>query len=121
MMFSEKSYPNLWKRGLIQERVRKRANHRCECCGMEFNRGTNIATRQKNRAGKPIVGTVHHIDMNPQNCSTKNLVYLCQSCHTRVHGLRFVPHAVLPEVWRDNVPQWIVERDIPYKLKARLF
>lgn len=113
-------YPNLWKRGLIQAQVRKRANHCCEQCGMEFDEGTNLATTATNATGKPIIGTVHHIDMNKQNCSINNLVYLCQSCHTRVHGYRFVPGAFLPLCWCGDVPGWITDRDIPYQENRQL-
>jgi len=120
-MSKSDDYPRLWQLGLIQAQVRKRANHRCEQCGIQFKRGTNIAVTAKNSAGKPIIGTVHHIDMDKQNCSMRNLVYLCQSCHTRVHGLRFVPGGYLPKVWINRVPDWITKRKIQFKQQLTLF
>jgi len=113
-------YPNLWKRGLIQVNVRNRANHQCEQCEIKFHEGTNIAIDACNSVGKAIIGTVHHIDMNKQNCSINNLVYLCQTCHTRVHGLGFVTGATLPRVWIYEIPKWITSRNIPYQPHPQL-
>lgn len=113
-------YPNLWKRGLIQAQCRKRADHQCEQCGMEFDEGTNLATHSRNKKGNPMIGTVHHIDENKQNCAMNNLVFLCQSCHMRVHGLRFRPGAYLPSVWRDDVPGWITNRNITYQQSKQM-
>ena len=110
-------YPNLWKRGLIQERVRDRAGHRCEECGMEFVPGTNLAVTERNRNGRPVVGTVHHIDENKQNCSQCNLVYLCQRCHLKAQG--WLPGQYLPLRW-STAPAWIVARGIPYQVNPQL-
>ena len=111
---SKDDYPRLWQLGLIQEKVRLRANHRCEQCGMAFQPGTNLAVSATNRNGNPTIGTVHHIDLNKQNCSKRNLVYLCQRCHYMVHLLAWMPGKHLPKRWIDNIPQWIVARDLPY-------
>jgi lipopolysaccharide biosynthesis regulator YciM len=111
-------YPNLWKRGLIQAQVRKRANHRCEQCGMEFDEGSNLATTARNKNGKPMIGTVHHIDENKQNCSMNNLVYLCQSCHWIIHLFNWKPGDYCLLRW-NGVPNWILERDIPYQLNPQ--
>jgi len=108
------TYPRLWQLGLIQNNVRKRAKHRCEQCGMEFVEGTNLAKTATNRLGNPIIGTVHHIDMNKQNCSMNNLVYLCQSCHWTIHLLNWTPGKMIPLYWMNNIPQWIVDRDLDY-------
>lgn len=107
-------YPMLWKRGLIQAQVRKRAGHCCEQCGMEFDEGTNLATHARNKNGDPMIGTVHHIDENKQNCAMNNLVYLCQSCHWIIHIFKWQPgkHCLLR--W-NGVPNWILERNIPHK------
>jgi len=120
MIVASGDYPTLWKRGLIQPRVRERANHCCEQCGMEFHHGTNLAKTAVNRHGKPIVGTCHHIDENKQNCSMANLVYLCQSCHFTVHLSRWYPGKTLPRIWGENVPRWIVSRRIPYRLHPQM-
>jgi hypothetical protein len=113
-------YPNLWKRNLIQPQVRKRANHRCEQCGMEFDEGTNLATTARNKLGNPMIGTVHHIDQNKQNCSMANLVYLCQSCHWILHIENWTPGDPLLLRWGNIAPAWIVARNIPYQLYPQL-
>jgi len=113
-------YPNLWKRGLIQEQVRKRADHRCEQCGMEFHPGTNLAFKATNRKMKPIIGTVHHIDHNKQNCAMANLVYLCQSCHYILHIYDWKPGDPLLLRWGNIAAAWIVARNIPYQLHTQL-
>jgi len=87
----EADYPELWKRGLIQPRVRERANHQCEQCGMEFHPGTNIAVTARRKDGHPMIGTVHHIDEDKGNCSMVNLVYLCQCCHFTLHRTGWYP------------------------------
>jgi len=112
-------YPNLWKRKLIQKRVRERAQHRCEHCGIEFHEGTNIAICHYRADGKPVIGTVHHIDGNPANCSMRNLVYLCQKCHMFVQ-YRWWPGEVLPLRWRNQVPRWIMTRKLRYRLHPQL-
>lgn len=108
-------YPQLWKRGLIQVRVRLRAKHRCEHCGMEFHHGTNLAITARRRDGHPVVGTVHHIDNNKANCTKINLVYLCQICHVFVQW-RWQPGDVLPLKWHNIPPSWITRRGLPYQL-----
>lgn len=120
---SKDDYPRLWQLGLIQEKVRLRANHTCENCGMEFEHGTNLAKTETNLNGKPVIGTVHHIDMNKQNCSKANLVFLCQRCHFTIHLFNWIPGQPLPNRWRDNVPKWIQDRDLPYpeSKQMRLF
>jgi lipopolysaccharide biosynthesis regulator YciM len=112
MKFKHDDYPNLWKRGLIQANVRKRANHRCEQCGMEFHTGTNLAIFDRNRRGNPTIGTVHHIDMDKQNCSMANLVYLCQRCHLSVHFVKWKPGKPIPKRWQNNLPIWTVKRGL---------
>ena len=112
-------YPNLWKRGLIQARVRELAGHQCEQCGMEFIHGTNLAVEAKRRDGLPMVGTVHHIDENKQNCAMSNLVYLCQSCHWIIHIYEWKPGKPCLLRWH-GVPQWIINRNIPYLLNNQL-
>lgn len=113
-------YPHLWVRGLIQARVRERAGHRCEHCGMEFREGTNLAVKARRRNGHPIVGTVHHIDGNKSNCSWSNLVYLCQRCHYRLHLYGWTPGADLPLAWRNEPPRWITARGLSYRFNLQM-
>lgn len=112
-------YPNLWKRGLIQRRVRQLAGHRCEDCGMEFVDGSNLAVSVKRRDGRPMVGTVHHIDGDRANCTMKNLVYLCQRCHCYIQW-RWKPGAVMPVVWRNQPREWMVARELVYEKSQQL-
>lgn len=114
------SYPQLWVRGLIQANVRKRANHRCEQCGMEFIEGTNNAKYDLRSNGYPIIGTVHHIDFNKSNCSMNNLVYLCQSCHYTVHLYDWSPGQEIPLRWLWDMPRWIDERQLPYLIPKQM-
>jgi hypothetical protein len=107
-------YPNLWQRGLIQARIRALANHRCEHCGMVFVPGTNLAVSAKCRNGRPMVGTVHHIDGNKSNCTRRNLVFLCQSCHYTLHLYGWIPGEVLPLSWMNQPPTWITKRKLEY-------
>lgn len=113
-------YPNLWKRGVIQKRIRELAHHRCEQCGMKFYIGTNLAIDVFCRTGNPMVGTVHHIDQNKQNCSLINLVYLCQSCHWILHIYDWTPGSPLLKRWLGIPPKWILERNIPYTENPQL-
>lgn len=113
-------YPNLWKRGLIQARVRQRANHCCEQCGMEFHEGTNLAVSHLRKNGHPFIGTVHHIDGNKSNCSLNNLVYLCQRCHYRLHLYGWIPGRDLPLAWRNQPPEWVTRRGLPYQFNLQI-
>ena len=71
-------YPKNWKE--IRERILKRANNRCEFCGVE-----NHTYRRNPKTGKDayIVLTIAHLDHTPENCSDDNLKALCQRCHNR--------------------------------------
>jgi hypothetical protein len=53
----------------IRPEIYKRDNYTCQECG---------------RDGR----CCHHIDYNKFNCSPKNLVILCHSCHSRTNGNR---------------------------------
>jgi hypothetical protein len=112
-------YPHLWERGLIQAKVRERANHRCEHCGMEFQEGTNLAVDVLKKDKHPFVGTVHHLDGNKANCSMSNLIFLCQRCHYRLHIYGWIPGGELPLAWRNQPPQWIVQRGLAFQLNRQ--
>jgi hypothetical protein len=115
-------YPNLWKCGLIQPRVKARAGHCCEECGMAFHPDSNLSVSAVNRLGKPIIGTVHHIDERKDNCAMSNLVFLCQRCHFRIHVLHWYPGKPLPRCWQPNPPLWLVIRGLaPAVFQLSLF
>jgi hypothetical protein len=109
------AYPMLWQRGLIQQNVKCRALHTCEECGMAFAQESNRAIQARRRDGYPMVGTVHHIDMDKKNCAMNNLVFLCQSCHYRIHIDDWTPGKPLPKRWHNRPAQWVLSRNLPYK------
>ena len=69
-------YPKDWKR--IREEILKRADNKCEFCGVE-----NHTMRLNPKTGKEvrIVLTIAHLDHIPENCDPSNLRALCQKCH----------------------------------------
>ena len=71
-------YPKDWKR--IREEILKRADNKCEFCGVE-----NYSMRLNPKTGKEvrIVLTIAHLDHHPENCDPSNLRALCQRCHNR--------------------------------------
>lgn len=130
------SYPPDWKSGAIQQHIKAAAAHTCEHCGLVFSATSNLAeptqpngvtTSPVNRNGKPIIGTVHHINGNRADNRYENLVFLCQRCHMALHtfkttdGLRWKPGKLLLAKWGDKPPRWIVARGLPYKIQPRLF
>ena len=106
-------YPVEWKRGEIQARVRELAGHKCEHCGIKFIYGSNTAVNAKNSDGKPVIGTVHHINGNKADCSYENLLYCCQRCHLHIQGT-WKPGDMIPASWY-GVPEWIIKRGLPYR------
>ena len=75
---NKERYPKDWKR--IRERILRRANNRCEFCGVE-----NHTCRLNPKTGKEayIVLTIAHLDHIPEHCEEDNLRALCQRCHNR--------------------------------------
>ncbi len=68
----KKLYPKNWKE--ISNRIKTRAENRCEICGA-INYEPNPVT------GSKVVLTVAHLDHNPRNNNDDNLKALCQKCH----------------------------------------
>lgn len=74
----------------IRRIVRRRAHHRCQCCGMEFMPGLDMARYERlARSGCPVMGTVYFVDGDKQNWRWENMLYLCQIC---VWSLREMSH-----------------------------
>ncbi len=71
-------YPKDWKE--IRAAILKRANNRCEFCGVK-----NHTYRMNEKTGKMarIVLTIAHLDHTPENCDPSNLRALCQRCHNQ--------------------------------------
>ncbi|MBN2305819.1 MAG: HNH endonuclease [Anaerolineae bacterium] len=114
------SYPDEWTDGQIQADVRVLAQHRCEQCGIAFRQGTNVAVTAQHTDGRPVLGSVHHVDYDTTNNTYRNLVYLCQNCHAQVTGFGWKPGDMLPLVWQDRIPAWIMARQLPYRNHPQL-
>ena len=56
----------------LKRKIRSRDNHICQSCGENVYRSKR--------------GNVHHISGSKQDCSDENLILLCASCHSAVHG-----------------------------------
>lgn len=57
----------------VRDQIRFRDKFTCQVCGK----------KRENREEFKL--EVHHIDYNKNNCSFKNLVALCKSCHIRTN------------------------------------
>jgi len=73
---SDEGYPVEFNQQL-KDKIKKRDNYTCQYCG--------------NR--KKLV--VHHVDYDKKNCNLKNLITLCNSCHSKTNGNR----DWWPEIW----------------------
>ncbi len=80
---NKKRYPPDWKK--IVQRIRDRANDKCEWCGAVNHSYVNKFTREiclmDEENTIQIVCTVAHLDHTPENCQENNLAFLCQKCH----------------------------------------
>lgn len=76
-------YPKNWKQ--IREQILKRANNRCEFCGVENHSYVMKAGTENWQFPEPVlvVLTIAHLDHQPENCDPSNLRALCQRCHNR--------------------------------------
>lgn len=73
---SDEGYPIKFNQQL-KDKVKKRDHYTCQYCGSK----------------KKL--SIHHIDYNKKNCSLKNLIALCNSCHSKTNGNR----DWWPEIW----------------------
>lgn len=64
-------YPSNWKD--IRADILKRANNKCEFCGIE-----NYTIKEN---GARVVLTIAHLDQMPEHNDYSNLRALCQKCH----------------------------------------
>lgn len=107
---NKKLYPKNWKQ--IREDILKRANDKCEKCGVENHRSifrlsdgdwwyleaideyecvNETVLEDKYSKLVKIVLTIAHIDQDPTNNDYSNLLALCQKCHfelDRKHNLK---------------------------------
>ena len=77
---NKKRYPKNWATE-IRPAILKRANNRCELCGVE-----NHSTYIRERDGKVIkhVLTIAHISEEIEDCRPENLLALCCFCHNKL-------------------------------------
>ena len=91
---NKKLYPKNWQQ--IRADILKRANNKCEFCGVEnhklgFRMDGVFVEIDKEKAPDlekrfnckffKIVLTIAHLDHNPENNAPENLRALCQKCH----------------------------------------
>lgn len=73
-------YPKNWRD--ISERIRRRADGRCE--GIPGQPSCGAVHGQRHPiTGSIVVLTVAHLDHQPEHCEDANLRALCQRCHNR--------------------------------------
>jgi hypothetical protein len=70
---STSDYPSNWKE--IAHQVKESAGWKCVRCGHDHDVETGH------------VLTVHHLDLDPQNCEWWNIVPLCQRCHLHIQAV----------------------------------
>lgn len=110
---SQGNYPPEWLNGTRQKELYAQANWRCEHCGMEFVEGSTLAKTARNRKGKPIILTVHHLTGNKSDCSWRNCLVCCQRCHLHIQAV-WSPNMALPPQW-EGVPKWLIARGLSYQ------
>lgn len=84
---SKSDYPSNWR--AIADRVKIDAGYKCIRCGHPHDYETGY------------VLTVHHLDLDPQNCEWWNLVALCQRCHLVIQA-----KVVMEQTWMFEFSEW---------------
>lgn len=76
-------YPKNWKE--IRQQILKRANNRCEFCGVKNYSFVVKAGTENWQFPEPVkvVLTIAHLDHDPTHNDPENLRALCQRCHNR--------------------------------------
>jgi len=80
-------YPDNWKE--IAQAVKDAAGWKCVRCGHEHDTPNGFML------------TVHHLDMDPSNCSWWNCVALCQKCHLTIQA-----KVVMEQWWALDHSEW---------------
>lgn len=80
---NKKLYPDDWDE--IRERIRNRADDKCEWCGVVNHSLINKFSRECCIRDEDdvirVVCTIAHLDHDPENNTDNNLAFLCQKCH----------------------------------------
>lgn len=85
---SRSTYPENWQE--IAERTKADANWRCVRCGHPHDPKHGYTL------------TVHHMDLDPQNCAWWNLAALCQRCHLAIQA-----KVIIERPWMFDHTPWI--------------
>lgn len=72
MRKSKSAYPANWKD--IAQKTKDESDWKCVRCGHPHDPKAGYAL------------TVHHLDLDPQNCEWWNIPALCQRCHLHIQG-----------------------------------
>lgn len=113
-------YNQLWKDKVIQEFMYHVTGYRCEHCGMAFVHGSTKAATARNKDGKPVILTIHHLSGDKADMSFNNLLSCCQRCHLKIQGLWRPGGVVTAQLLKDcavivnGVPFWMHLRQLPY-------
>lgn len=76
MRRSKSEYPSNWN--FIAHQVKEEAGWKCVRCGHPHDY----------KSGHVL--TVHHLDLDPQNCEWWNIPALCQKCHLHIQAKVFM-------------------------------
>lgn len=84
---SQSTYPVTWPAIALQ--VKQDAAWRCVRCGHPHDHEHGYTL------------TVHHLDLDPQNCAWWNLAALCQRCHLRIQA-----KVIMERLWMFEHSEW---------------
>ena len=87
MRKSKSEYPENWPE--IANRIKEEAGWKCVRCGHIHDP----------KSGHTL--TVHHLDMDPQNCEWWNCPALCQKCHLSIQA-----RVVMEDPWMFDHSEW---------------
>lgn len=91
-------YPKNWKE--IRNSILKRANNRCEICGV-LNHSEYIRKKDGKKI-RHVLTIAHMYDHNPENCDPANLKALCCFCHNKHDAKMRQQHAQQTKLKKDK-------------------
>jgi len=94
-----KRYPKNWKTE-IRPSILKRANNRCEMCGVE--NGSTYIRKLDGKVCKHVLTIAHVYDDSPENCDPSNLMDLCCFCHNGLDARMRAEHARATRLAKDK-------------------
>ena len=71
--------------------IKRAAGYRCSRCNRQCLPATNSYRHLDLSLRRSLSAQVHHLDGNPGNNRSRNLVCLCAGCHLRMHRHRMMP------------------------------